>query len=169
MLLWATQGVRQRLNRATALRTVPSAGARHALETYVCALRVEGLEPAVYRYLPFEHQLLLEFHEPDAREKIAPATLGQRFVAEGAVVFFWTTIPQRMEWRYSIAAHKVIALDAGHVCQNLYLACEAISAGTCAVGAYDQELVDRFLRVDGREEFTIYLAPVGKVAAGADD
>jgi hypothetical protein len=28
------------------------------------------------------------------------------------------TIPCRKEWRYHFAAHKVIALDAGHVCQN---------------------------------------------------
>ncbi|MFO7569003.1 MAG: nitroreductase family protein, partial [Smithellaceae bacterium] len=67
----------------------------------------------------------------------------------------------RMEWRYDLAAHKVIAIDAGHVCQNLYLACEAIGAGTCAVAAYDQEACDALLGVDGHEEFTIYLAPVG--------
>ncbi len=71
--------------------------------------------------------------------------------------------PYRMEWRYGLAAHKVIALDAGHVCQNLYLACEAIGAGTCAVAAYQQQLMDGLLRVDGQEEFVIYLAPVGKV------
>lgn len=34
-LLWATQGVREILNPACALRTVPSAGARHAFETYL--------------------------------------------------------------------------------------------------------------------------------------
>ena len=67
-----------------------------------------------------------------------------------------------MEWRYDLAAHKVIAIDAGHVCQNLYLACEAINAGTCAIAAYDQEEMDLFLRVDGKNEFTIYLASVGK-------
>ena len=33
-LLWATQGVRERLDGDTVLRTVPSAGNRHALETY---------------------------------------------------------------------------------------------------------------------------------------
>ena len=66
-----------------------------------------------------------------------------------------------MEWRYGLAAHKVIALDAGHVCQNLYLACEAIGAGTCAIAAYNQNAMDRLLDVDGREEFTVYLAPVG--------
>jgi nitroreductase len=57
----------------------------------------------------------------------------------------------------------VIALDAGHVCQNLYLACEAIGAGTCAIAAYNQDLADELLGVDGDEEFTVYIAPVGKV------
>jgi SagB-type dehydrogenase family enzyme len=162
-LLWATQGVRQRLNRATALRTVPSAGARHALETYLVVFNCEGLEAAVYRYLPLEHELLLEFREPHARAQLVEATLGQSFVAKAAATFIWTTIPYCMEWRYGLAAHKVIALDAGHVCQNLYLACEAIGAGTCAVAAYHQQLMDRLVRVDGQDEFVIYLAPVGKV------
>jgi SagB-type dehydrogenase family enzyme len=162
-LLWATQGVREEIDQGTALRTVPSAGARHALETYVCVFNVDGLAPAFYRYLPLEHQLVLEFHEDRAAEKLAEATFGQSFTARSAVTFIWTTIPQRMEWRYGLASHKVIAIDAGHVCQNLYLACEAIGAGTCAVGAYHQELLDQLLRVDGKDEFTIYLAPVGKV------
>ncbi len=68
-----------------------------------------------------------------------------------------------MEWRYDLAAHKVIALDAGHVCQNLYLACEAIEAGCCAIAAYDQDLMDALIKLDGQEEFTVYLAAVGKV------
>ncbi|MEI6305337.1 MAG: nitroreductase family protein, partial [Deltaproteobacteria bacterium] len=51
----------------------------------------------------------------------------------------------------------------GHVCQNLYLACEAIGAGTCAIAAYNQTLADDLLGVDGTDEFTIYIAPVGKL------
>lgn len=66
-------------------------------------------------------------------------------------------------WRYLQAAHRVILLDAGHgVCQNLYLAYEAIQAGTCAIAAYDQTAMDELIQVDGEEQFTIYLAPVGK-------
>lgn len=162
-LLWATQGVRQRISQETALRTVPSAGARHALETYLCVFRVEGLQPAVYRYLPLEHQLVHHLAEVHLRRMLIDAALGQAFVAQGAVTFVWTAIPYRMEWRYDLAAYKVIALDAGHVCQNLYLACEAIAAGTCAVAAYHQEKMDRLLRVDGHDEFVVYLAPVGTV------
>lgn len=162
-LLWTTQGIRTSRHRGFAFRTVPSAGCRHALETYVCVLNVEGLEQGMYRYLPVEHQLLFEFREERLAEKITAATLNQRFTGEAAATFVWTTIPYRMEWRYDIAAHKVIALDAGHVCQNLYLACEAINAGTCAIAAYDQQLVDQLLRIDGEDEFAIYLAAVGKI------
>jgi SagB-type dehydrogenase family enzyme len=162
-LLWTTQGVRKQTASSPMLRTVPSAGARHALETYLVVMDVAGLQLGVYRYLPIEHQLLFEFTEERLPEKLAEATLGQSFVGHAAVVFCWTAIPYRMEWRYGLASYKVIAMDAGHVCQNLYLACEAIAAGTCAIGAYDQEKIDRLLRLDGKEEFAIYLAPVGKI------
>lgn len=162
-LLWATQGVQERLGAGHARRTVPSAGARHALETYLCVLNVEGLDMGFYRYLPVEHQLLVEYRDKRAAQRIARAAFQQNWMSDAAVVFIWSAIPYRMEWRYGLAAHKVILLDAGHVCQNLYLACEAISAGTCAVAAYDQELMDQLLNIDGKDEFVIYLAAVGKV------
>jgi len=161
-LLWATQGIKQKLDEGHALRTVPSAGCRHALETYLCVLNVRDLDQGIYRYLPLEHKLLYEFTEDDLDKKISHAVLGQSYPKTAAVTFIWTAIPYRMEWRYDIAAHKVIAIDVGHVCQNLYLACEAIDAGTCAMAAYDQEEMDKLLRVDGQNEFTIYLASVGK-------
>lgn len=160
-LLWATQGVKQVLSPESALRCVPSAGARHAFETYLAINHVETLSAGLYRYLPFDHQLAQLSLDPTIARKAASACFGQSFIASAAVTFFWTTIPARMEWRYDLAAHKVIAIDAGHVCQNLYLACEAISAGCCAIAAYDQEACDELLGVDGHDEFTVYLAPVG--------
>jgi SagB-type dehydrogenase family enzyme len=170
-LLWATQGVRGRASRIHALRTVPSAGCRHSFETYLAVFRVDGLKPGLYRYLPLSHRVCrigssgteTADRAIDLESRVAEAALGQGFVGKGAVTFFWTTLPYRMEWRYGPAAHKVIAVDAGHVCQNLYLACEAVGAGTCAIAAYDQDLSDDLLGVDGNDEFTVYLAPVGKV------
>lgn len=162
-LFWVTQGVRGVPFSGHALRTVPSAGCRHALETYLIALNVEGLKEGIYRYLPLSHQLLFEFDSQNLRRAIIEATLGQSFAGKSAATFVWSAIPYRMEWRYGLAAYKVIALDAGHVCQNLYLACEAIGAGTCAIAAYDQDAIDTLLRLDGEEEFAVYLAPVGKI------
>jgi SagB-type dehydrogenase family enzyme len=67
-----------------------------------------------------------------------------------------------MAWRYSERAYRLVNLDAGHVCQNLYLAAEQINCGTCAIGAFDDELMARLLGIDGVEEFVIYFATVGR-------
>jgi len=163
-LLWATQGIQNiARNGVATFRTVPSAGARHSFETYLFINRVERLKPGLYRYLPVEHKLCFCYEDTDLDDKIVDGCYGQSFVKDAAVVFIWTTIPYRTEWRYSIVSHKVIAIDAGHLCQNLYLASESIGAGTCAIGAYNQKKMDNIIQVDGKDEFTIYVAPVGKI------
>ena len=161
-LLWATQGLRKR-SAVRNYRTVPSAGCRHTLETYIVAFRVEGIPKAIYRYLPMSHQLVEVVKHKGLEGLLTQAALGQSFAGKSAVTFIWTTIPARMEWRYGKAFYKVIALDAGHVCQNLYLACEVIGAGTCAIAVYDQKFADSILGIDGLKEFTIYMASIGKI------
>jgi SagB-type dehydrogenase family enzyme len=166
-LLWCTQGI-NRIDKSKERvhihrRTVPSGGSLHAFETYMQINRVDGLEPGMYRYLPLEHKLLFMWSEAGMEAKVSDACCGQKFVGNGAVVFIWSTLPYRMDWCYPKVGPKVIALDAGHLCQNLYLASEAIGAGTCGIAAYFQDKIDTLLQLDGEEEFVIYIAPVGKV------
>jgi nitroreductase len=61
-----------------------------------------------------------------------------------------------------MCGHDIVH-DSLEVCQNPYLACESIGCGTCAIAAYRQEELDRFLGLDGDNELVVYLAPVGKV------
>jgi SagB-type dehydrogenase family enzyme len=163
-LLWATQGVREiARGGVSAMRTVPSAGARHPFETYLAVQRVDGLAAGLYRYLPLDHALVKLREDAGLASRVARGCNSQMFVAQAAVTFIWTVIPYRSEWRYSFISHKVIAIDVGHLCQNLYLASEAIGAGACGIAAYEQAEMDRIMGVDGVEEFTIYVAPVGKI------
>ncbi|MGK0465832.1 SagB/ThcOx family dehydrogenase [Clostridium sp.] len=165
-LLWSTQGVKMiRGDNYATIRPVPSAGARHPFETYIVVNKVYGLKSGVYRYLPLTHQLLYIFEVVNTEKRLSDLTLGQKFAGKSAVTFIWSVIPYRGEWRYNMVAHKPMLLDAGHVCQNLYLACGAIDCGTCAIAAYDQKGFDKFLNLDGENEFVIYLAPVGKITS----
>jgi SagB-type dehydrogenase family enzyme len=129
-------------------------------------MRVEGIAQGIYRYLPAGHKLLFMFELDEIEEKIDAVTLDQPFVPnfakKAAVLFAWSTTPYRSEWKYDISAHKKILIDVGHVCQNLYLASESIGAGACAIGIYDQQLIDEILELDGDEEFVIYMGAVGK-------
>ena len=163
-LLWATQGIDHSVSRDNAtLRPVPSGGARHPFETYLLINRIAGIEPGVYRYLPVSHELVFLFASKDARKDLSDAVMGQMFVVDSAVVFLWSCVPYRSEWRYGNAAHRIMLLDAGHIAQNLYLACEAIGVGTCVVGAFDQSAIDDFLGCDGQNEYVVYLATVGRI------
>ena len=87
----------------------------------------------------------------------------QSFVTKGNVIFIWTVRPSRTEWRYGEDSLKDVLMSCGHICQNLYLASEEISSGTCAIVAYKQKELDEFLGVNGIDEIALYLAPVGKV------
>jgi len=163
-LLFSTQGVLAEVGEGYASRRpVPSAGARHPYETYLAINRVEGLQPGLYRYLPFSHQLLFLEESDQLPDLLTEANLGQKFVGNAAVVFTWSCIPYRAEWRYMDHAHKNMLLDAGHIGQNLYLAVTALGLGTCAVGAYDQAAMDAIFELDGVDEYVVYLAPVGKI------
>ncbi len=174
-LLWATQGINQITEDAGIRyykRVVPSGGNRHPFETYLSIHNVTGLDIGLYRYLPLSHQLVVVRKGEEIPTQTSAGALNQTstldgkpypFIERSAVTFVWTAIPYRTEWRYGPAAAKLIAVDAGHLCQNLYLACGAIGAGMVAVGAFDRITMDEVLGVDGEDEFSIYCAPVGKL------
>lgn len=160
-LLWCTQGV-MKATRGATLRTVPSAGARHAFETYLLANRVEGLTPRLYHFLAGEHALQPRPGTEGIAPALARACLDQEMLETCAVAFVWVAVASRMTWRYGQRGYRYLHLDAGHVCQNLYLAAESLDCGACAIAAFDDDAVNGLLGVDGEEQFAIYLATVGR-------
>jgi len=163
-LLWTTQGVRQVTARPVTLRNVPSAGARHAFETYLLVNHVDGLQPGLYRYVAGEHALLLLDGSEDVNERLTRGCYEQKQVATSAVTFFWVAVLERMYWRYGERGYRYLFLDAGHVCQNLYLAAQAVGGGVCAIAAFDDDLLNTELGIDGEALFAVYAASLGKRA-----
>ncbi len=161
-LLWSTQGVKEVRDQVATLRTVPSAGARHAFETYLLINNVSGLEPGIYRYVAIEHKLVEYIIEDGIADKVVEAAYDQKMVKNNSVTFIWVADVYRMTWRYVERGYRYLHIDAGHVCQNLYLAAENISAGVCAIAAFHDDIFNKLLYLDGEDQFVIYLASVGK-------
>ena len=164
-LLWATQGVKMVTPRPATLRNVPSAGARHAFETYLLANRVEGLAAGLYRFAAMDHKLLAVDLAEDVAERTVHACADQHMVGQAAVSFIWVAVVERMVWRYVERSYRYLHLDAGHVCQNLYLAAEALGCGACAIAAFDDDLLNEVVGADGEAQFAIYAAALGKKPA----
>lgn len=172
-LLWTTQGVKDIRGRSYAtIRTVPCGGARHEFECYFLLQNVEGLEDGSYHYLPMEHKIELLYTKAELEERmempfrdLISATLsGQIWGAKSNVVFYYSMVGYRAEWRYGIRAHRTALIDAGHVTENLYIACSAANIGTCAIGSVDTLLLNRIFELDGVEEFAFYGATVGTIS-----
>lgn len=161
-LLWLTQGVKKVSKRPATARTVPSAGARHAFETRLLVNTVKGLPAGLYHFSAIQHQLIRLPAPDDIANRITQACLGQQQVLNSAVTFMWIAVVERMTWRYPERGYRYLFLDAGHVCQNLYLSAESIGCGVCAIAAYDDDLLNEALGLDGISQFVIYLATLGK-------
>jgi SagB-type dehydrogenase family enzyme len=161
-LLWCTQGVKQVHRDLATFRTVPSAGARHAFETFLLVNDVEELGPGLYRYLALTHRLQQVDTDPTVSHRITSACFDQQFILRSGAAFLWTAVPYRMTYRYGERGYRDLHLDAGHVCQNLYLAAEAVDCGVCAIAAFDDDVLNGILGINGSDQFVIYCATVGK-------
>lgn len=161
-LIWATQGIT--LNGlGYDFRACPSAGALYPIETYVASNRVEGISAGIYHYHVKEAELAL-IKEGNFGPDLNHAGLGQEMLEEAAAVFIWTAVIERSKWKYREMGYRYIYMDAGHIGQNLYLAATALDLGCCTVGAFFDEEADRLLGIDGKEEISVYLGAVGKMA-----
>lgn len=158
-LLWASNGV-SAVKFGIPLRTAPSAGALYPVETYVFANRVDGLSKGIYHYRVIDHELEL-IVGGDFAFSLRKAAIDQDMFVDAVCVFIWTAVIDRCRVRYGERAFRYIFLDAGHICQNLYLASTALGLFCCAVGAFFDDEVNTLLGIDGVTESVIYMATVG--------
>ncbi|NLV25699.1 MAG: SagB/ThcOx family dehydrogenase [Methanomicrobiales archaeon] len=161
ILLHYTQGVREK-NGPSHFRTVPSAGALHPFETRIVINRVSGIPPGIYRYLPLDHALVQETCHSGDHLSIAKTCKKPSLVSESAVTFIWTAVPERMIWKFGQRGWRYLFIEAGHICQNLYITATGLHLGICAIGSYNENDIHCILGIDGETEFCIYMASVGK-------
>lgn len=163
-MLWTCQSVKElRGKKYATLRTVPSGGARHGFELYFVCQNVEGLEPGTYHYLPMEHKI--EFLNPldQVKDVLSASLCDQTWALKANVIFYFSYIPYRTEWRYGDFAHRIALVDLGHIGENIYLASTSVGLGTCGIGACVTSICDKMFELNGQDEFILYAQPIGKV------
>lgn len=161
-LLWAADGLTQP-ERSSRFRTAPSAGARHPIDTYVVANRVNSLDDGIYRYLVEDHALV-DVRQGEFESQTASAAAGQNWIVGSAAVFIWTAVFERTTNRYKERGYRYVFLDVGHIAQNLYLACESLGLGMTAIAALIDDEVNALVGADGVEESVLYMAALGTLA-----
>jgi len=149
-LAWAAQGI---ADRAEGFRTAPSAGALYPLELYF----VTGA--GVWHYAPNGHSF-----EPrsdrDLRRELSRAALDQEAVRSAPCDVVITSVTERTRKKYGERAARYVALEAGHVAENLLLQATARGLAGVPIGAMDDEAVSRVLGLGATEE-PLYVVAIG--------
>jgi SagB-type dehydrogenase family enzyme len=154
-------------------RAAPAAGALYPIETYLVVNKVEGLEPGLYHYrvtgldilerpIAEGSHSLEQLRVGDLRTEISSAALDQPWCGKAGVVFVWTAVFARSEWKYRDRSFRYFYLDAGHMAAQLSLVAVWQGLGTCQLGAFYDEELNNLLGVDGQTEGTVYLTAVGR-------
>jgi SagB-type dehydrogenase family enzyme len=157
-LLWAAQGI---TGADGYLRAAPSAGALYPLDVYavVGEASVQGLAAGVYRYIPSQHGLE-QIAPGDLREAVAQASLRQRWMADAPLSLVVTAEYSRIEAKYGSRGRRYALMEAGHVCQNVFLQAEALGLAAGIVGAFDDGRLANVLHLPQGHE-PLLVMPVG--------
>jgi SagB-type dehydrogenase family enzyme len=142
-------------------RPAPSAGGLYPLEISVVAHRVAGLPPGVHHYVPVADGLELMRDGDLPRGFLTYLFMGQRWVADAALVIVISAVTGRSLAKYRDRGYRNLLLEAGHVTQNLDLTAAALGLGAVNLGGfYDDELAG-LIRVDPEVEIPLYATALG--------
>lgn len=167
-LLFAATGVTEvrRFGLETVLlRAAPSAGALYPVEVYLVSTG-EGVAPGVYAYVPEKHGLLAVHGASDATAWARALGMPEGVLASGPLLVF-TTVFQRTVWKYSARSYRYVALDAGHVAANFWLAAAALSWPVEVTPLFADPEVEALLGLSLQEEGAMAVAVFGRPPSGS--
>jgi len=147
------------------LRNAPSGGGLYPVTLFVHALRVGGLDPGPYEYLPYSHSLR-PVHLPGTEP--APATELFRSpdldVNRAAVVLTFVYNLLHNSRKYGDGGVVFGLIEVGAILQNVHLTRTALALAGCDQGGYDKQRIERALGLDGHTRHVVHVTVVGQEA-----
>ncbi|WP_457097183.1 putative peptide maturation dehydrogenase [Lysobacter sp. P5_B9] len=138
-------------------KSVPSGGGLHPMECYLVVQHVEGVAPGLYHYQSVEHALeplpIPEGRTWDnggLRRFVQDMVAQQHWFADAHVVVLLSPRFDRTFWKYRQHAkgYRVVALEAGHISQTLYLAATEAGLGAFITGAINEQELEQAFGLD---------------------
>ncbi len=141
-------------------RSAPSGGALYPVEIYVIARNVDTLTDGLYHFQVSDNSLEL-ISEGDFSRQVYKAANEQEAMGSSPVTLILTARFDRSTVKYGDRGYRYVYIEAGAICQNIYLEATSLGLGTVAVGAFDDDALNRLVGVDGANEAALLIMPLG--------
>lgn len=158
-ILAAADGLTHRMGPYD-LRSAPSGGGLFPIELYLVATSVDSLAAGIYHFRLADSSLV-QVSGGDFGGRLAAAALDQECVKNAPAGIVLTARFDRSTRKYADRGYRYTYMEAGAICQNIYLAATALHLGTVAVGAFFDQEVNDLMGIDGVTEAALLIMPVG--------
>ncbi|GAA5002798.1 putative peptide maturation dehydrogenase [Pseudoluteimonas lycopersici] len=145
-------------------KSSPSGGGLHPTEAYLLVQHVEGLAPGLYHYHATAHALEpLPAPELPLREFLMQAVAQQHWFADAHVAVALAPRFDRTFWKYRrhMKGYRVVALEAGHLSQMLYLAATEAGLGAFITAAINEKPLEAAFGLDPLREGALAVCGFG--------
>jgi SagB-type dehydrogenase family enzyme len=160
-LLYYAAGLRKPDMGGEAKRFYPSAGARYPLEVYPVAMNVADIRPGLYHYYVRQHALeILEISDEITLE-LSPF-LSDDWMRKAPLVLAISAVFARSQMKYGERGYRHILVEAGHMCQNIYLVATALGISCCSSGGFVDNFWNNLIDLDDRLEAIVALIFLGR-------
>lgn len=132
-------------------KTSPSGGGLHPIEAYLAVQNVEGVAPGLYHYQPIAHALEpMPAPAQPLGQFILEALAQQHWFADAHALVLLAPRFDRTFWKYRGHAkgYRVVALEAGHLSQTLYLSATDAGLGAFVTGAINEVMLEQAFGLD---------------------
>lgn len=140
-------------------RTYPSAGARFPIEIYLVSFNVKNVAPGAYHFNSLNNSLELLLNNDLTGFS---GEIVSTFIKNPSLAIIMTSVIPRAEIKYSYKAYPFSLIEAGHIGQNIYLACAERDIGCCAIGGYVDDRISKTLDLT-EDEIPIYSFALGNI------
>lgn len=143
------------------LRAAASAGALYPNDLYIAAISIKGLTPGIYYYHPGNHSLI-KVGDQALFPLLTSASPYPDLLKNTAAIIIMTAYFDRSVWKYHDRSYRYILPDVGHILGNLAVATTAMKVPYITTGFFDDEKMEKVLKLSPNDEGVISLIIFGK-------
>jgi SagB-type dehydrogenase family enzyme len=166
-LLYYTGGVTKKLVHAGGeiyFRAASSAGALYPIEIYLVCKDLPGLEEGVYHFNPARFGLH-KLRQDDYRSYLFQAGAEDTQLIQAPLCLVFTGITWRTAWKYQARSYRYHYWDCGTMLANALAAANALELPAKILMGFVDSQVNRLVGIDGQEEKSLCLVPVGSTTS----
>ena len=150
-------------------RVAPSGGALYPIEPFLYCRSVDGCKKGLYHFNCSSGELRIISERDDLGETLPAAFLQADLVSQASVVVIMVAFFWRSAFKYAERSYRFIHIEAGHIGQNLALACTGLGLSCVTIGGFIERRLDSLLQFDGVTQSVVYTALIGGPRRAVDN